>query len=193
VGTVNRWREGGPANALYAASGIAGAALFLGLAGLLAGAYLGRAVYAVGGAVLALTGLALAGSGLFTASAGGFGGAVQTGVQLFDVVVRIGSNVVSFARLAAFGLTHAALGEIVWHGTTELAGRGPVALLLAVFVFTVGNVLAFALEALVAGVQALRLEFYELFSRVFETQGRPFRPWQVPVQHTPVQHTEVAS
>ncbi|MDX3758577.1 V-type ATPase 116kDa subunit family protein [Streptomyces sp. AK02-04a] len=193
VGTVNRWREGGPANALYAASGIAGAALFLGLALLVAGAHLGRAAYALGGAALALTGLALAGSGLFTVSAGGVGGAAQTGVQLFDIVVRIGSNVVSFARLAAFGLTHAALGEIVWHGTTGLADRGPVALLMAVLVFTVGNALAFALEALVAGVQALRLEFYELFSRVFETQGRPFRPWQVPVQHTPVPHTEVAS
>ncbi|WP_328759569.1 V-type ATPase 116kDa subunit family protein [Streptomyces sp. NBC_00271] len=193
VGIVNRWREGGPANALYAASGIAGAALFLGLALLVAGAHLGRAAYALGGGALALTGLALAGSGLFTASAGGVGGAVQTSVQLFDVVVRIGSNVVSFARLAAFGLTHAALGEIVWHGTTGLADRGPVALLMAVLVFTVGNALAFALEALVAGVQALRLEFYELFSRVFETQGRPFRPWQVPVQHTPVPHTEVAS
>ncbi|MGJ3562061.1 hypothetical protein ACR6C2_43115 [Streptomyces sp. INA 01156] len=35
--------------------------------------------------------------------------------------------------------------------------------------FLVGNGLTFALELLVAGVQALRLEFYELFSRVFET------------------------
>jgi V/A-type H+-transporting ATPase subunit I len=155
------------------------------------GAYLGRAGFALVGAVLALTGLALAGSGLFTASEGGGGGAVQTGVQLFDVVVRIGSNVVSFARLAAFGLTHAALGAIVWHGTTGLVGKGPAGLLVAVVVFIVGNALAFALEALVAGVQALRLEFYELFSRVFETQGRPFRPWHVPVQHTPVQHTPV--
>ncbi len=184
--------EGGPANALYAASGIAGAALFLGLALLVAGAHLGRAAYALGGAALALTGRA---RGLRTVHGlgGGVGGAAQTGVQLFDIVVRIGSNVVSFARLAAFGLTHAALGEIVWHGTTGLADRGPVALLMAVLVFTVGNALAFALEALVAGVQALRLEFYEVVLRVFETQGRPFRPWQVPVQHTPVPHTEVAS
>ncbi|MEU9124979.1 V-type ATPase 116kDa subunit family protein [Streptomyces sp. NPDC048506] len=188
AGAVNRWREGGPANALYAASGIAGALLFLGLAVLGGGAYLGRAGYALGGGVLAFTGLALAGSGLFTATAGGVGGAAQTGVQLFDVVVRLGSNVVSFARLAAFGLTHAALGDVVWRGTTALAGKGAAALLGAVVVFAVGNALAFALEALVAGVQALRLEFYELFSRVFETQGRPFRPW-----HVPVQHTEVAS
>ncbi len=47
--------------------------------------------------------------------------------------------------------------------------------------FVVGNALAFALEALVAGIQALRLEYYELFSRVFATEGRPFRPWQLPV------------
>ncbi|MER7467278.1 V-type ATPase 116kDa subunit family protein [Streptomyces sp. NPDC097981] len=188
AGIVNRWREGGPANALYAASGIAGAVLFLGFAVLAGGVLAGRTGLVLGGAVLAFAGLALAGSGLFAASAGGVGGAVQTGVQLFDAVVRIGSNVVSFARLAAFGLTHAALGEIVWRGTTGLAAKGPTALLGAVVVFTAGNTLAFALEALVAGVQALRLEFYELFSRVFETQGRPFRPW-----HVPVQHTEVAS
>ena len=49
-----------------------------------------------------------------------------------------------------------------------------------------GNALAFALEALVAGVQALRLEFYELFSRLFEAQGRPFSPWHLPVQRTEV-------
>jgi len=51
----------------------------------------------------------------------------------------------------------------------------------AVVLFAVGNAVAFALEALVAGVQALRLEFYELFSRVFIGEGRPFRPWTVPV------------
>ena len=48
-------------------------------------------------------------------------------------------------------------------------------------VFLIGNAVAFTLEALVAGVQALRLEYYELFSRVFSGEGRPFRPWHVPV------------
>ena len=39
-------------------------------------------------------------------------------------------------------------------------------------VFVVGNAVAFALEGLVAGVQALRLEYYELFSRIFAAEGR---------------------
>jgi len=55
---------------------------------------------------------------------------------------------------------------------------GPAAI-AAVLLFVVGNLAAFALEALVVGVQALRLEYYELFSRVFTTEGRPFRPWHV--------------
>ena len=58
------------------------------------------------------------------------------------------------------------------------------AVLAAVVVFVVGNAVAFALEALVAGVQALRLEYYELFSRVFTAEGRPFHPWHVPVADT---------
>ena len=47
----------------------------------------------------------------------------------------------------------------------------------AIALFVVGNVLTFALELLVAGVQALRLEYYELFSRIFTAEGRRFRPW----------------
>ncbi|MZF85989.1 ATPase [Streptomyces sp. SID5643] len=185
AGIANRWREGGPAAALYATTGIAGAALYLGLAIIAGSVWLGQALYGVVGAVIAAVGLALAGAGLFATTAGGPGGAVQTGIQLFDAVVRIGSNVVSFARLAAFGLTHAALGAIVWDGTTALAGRGPVGIVAAVLVFLLGNALAFCLEALVAGVQALRLEFYELFSRLFEGEGRPFKPWHLPVEHAP--------
>jgi V/A-type H+-transporting ATPase subunit I len=42
-----------------------------------------------------------------------------------------------------------------------------------------GNVAAFALGALVAAIQALRLEYYEIFSRLFVTSGRPFDPWHV--------------
>ncbi|MBC9713900.1 ATPase [Streptomyces sp. TRM66268-LWL] len=184
AGIVNRWREGGPRGALYAASGIAGATVFLGFAVLAAGVALHWPASVVSGSVIVAAGLVLAGAGLFAGSGGGASGALQTGIQLFDVVVRIGSNTISFARLAAFGLTHAALGEIVWQGTTGLAALGPAAAVAALLVFAVGNALAFALEALVAGVQALRLEFYELFSRVFDSEGRPFRPWHVPTQRS---------
>lgn len=184
LGTINRWREGGWPLALYAPSGIAGALLFCGVAALAAGWYYHVPALLVAGGVIAVTALALAFAG-FAAEAGGGGiGVTQASVEVFDLVVRLGSNIVSFARLAAFGLAHAALGLLVWDGTKALAHRGGMAVIAAVLLFVAGSALAFGLEALVAAVQALRLEYYELFSRVFVAQGRPFRPWHLPVIRT---------
>jgi len=178
IGIVNRWREGGPQATAYAPSGIAGTAVFLGLGLLAGGIYLGLFPMLLSGAGFAAVGLLLAAIGLHAAAGGGAAGVVQTLVQLFDLVVRLGSNLVSFARLAAFGLAHAALAALVWQATTGLWPLSPIA---AGAAFAVGTTVVFALEALVAGIQALRLEFYELFSRMFETEGRPFRPWHVPL------------
>lgn len=181
LGTVNRYREGGLAAALYARTGVAGSLLFLALGGTAAGLYLGLAGVLLGAVLIAAVGLVLTFTGLLAASGGGAAGVLQAVIELFDVVVRLGSNVVSFARLAAFGLTHAALGAIVWQGASGLWQQATVpGRSGAVLVFTAGTALAFALEALVAAIQALRLEYYELFSRVFDSDGRPFRPWRLP-------------
>jgi V/A-type H+-transporting ATPase subunit I len=182
IGTVNRFREGGMALALYAPTGIAGATLFVALALVAAGFAADWPGAWAAGFVLAAAGLVLAFIGLLAAAGPGGTGVAQAVIELFDLVLRLLANVVSFARLAAFGLTHAALGLVVWDATTALWG-GALSI-AAVVVFVVGRALSFALEALVAGVQALRLEYYELFSRIFVTEGRPFRPWRVPFAST---------
>ncbi|MGO8892686.1 MAG: V-type ATPase 116kDa subunit family protein [Streptosporangiaceae bacterium] len=180
LGTVNRWREGGWSSALYAPSGVAGATVFLGAGVMAGGWYSHQDVMLAAGGFLALAGLALAAVGFLAEAGGGGAGGFQASVELFDLVVRLGSNVVSFTRLAAFGLTHAALGLLVWEGTRALWRHGGLLAVAGVAVFALGTALAFSLEALVAAIQALRLEYYELFSRVFVTQGRPFRPWHLP-------------
>jgi len=180
-GILNRWREGGVRAALLAPSGIAGFATFAG-GGLIALAiYFGISPLAIAGVVVAGGGMALLLAG-FTAEAGlSPAGITQALVELLDAVVRIAANVVSFVRLAAFGLMHAALSSIVLAGATALWGLGPLGALGAVIVFVVGSAAAFALEALVAVIQAMRLEYYELFSRVYAGEGQPFRPWRIPV------------
>ena len=100
-------------------------------------------------------------------------------IGLLDAVVRLFSNVFSFARLAAFGLMHAAIGQVVLHAAGSLTGT-PIGDFAAAVVFALGLVVAFALEGLVVAVQALRLEYYELFSRMFAREGRPFRPFRLP-------------
>lgn len=176
VGTVNRVREGGWGYALYASSGVAGSALFLAV-GLLTWGLVGDVGPLVVAAMI-LAGLALGFIfvGFYIDAGGGGAGVAQAVIEVFDTVIRLGSNVVSFMRLAAFGLTHAALLMVVWEGTTALWAPGWRAF-AAVLLFVVGNLVTFGLEALVAGIQALRLEYYELFSRIFISEGRPFRPW----------------
>jgi V/A-type H+-transporting ATPase subunit I len=181
MGIVNRWREDGLVAALLVPSGIAGLAVFAG-AGLLAlGLYLDTAVVLAAGVAVLIGGIALLFGGFVTEA--GFSGAavVQALVEVFDAVVRVGANLISFTRLAAFGLMHAALGSVVLDGARDLWSAGSLGLLLATVVFLVGHAAAFALEALVAGVQAMRLEYYELFSRLFAGEGEPFSPWRIPV------------
>jgi V/A-type H+-transporting ATPase subunit I len=178
IGTVNRWREGGARFALYEPTGVAGLCSYAGLGLLVVGPYEGVRSIAIAGAVLVAIGIVLVFSGRFVAAGGRGTGFAQATVESVDGVMRLGSNVVSFARLAAFGLTAAAIGSVVWDGTTALWHPGILAV-GAIVLFVVGNIAAFALEALVVGVQALRLEYYELFSRIFGGEGRPFRPWHV--------------
>jgi len=176
IATINRWREGGVGRALYDRSAIAGLCSYAGLGLLVFGIYEHTSVVVVVGVLCILAGAAL----VFVGRVVDGDGAGPAVVESFDGVLRLGSNLVSFARLAAFGLMHAAITLVVWEAATALWHASPSAL-LAVVVFIVGNTLAFALEALVVGVQALRLEYYELFSRIFGEEGRPFRPWYVPL------------
>jgi len=185
LGTINRWREGGWPAAMYAPSGIAGIFFFLGAGAAAAGWYLRQSLLTGAGALVAIAGLALALIGFLAEAGGGTAGTMQASVEAFDFVVRLGSNVVSFTRLAAFGLTHAALGMLVWEGTQALWDRGGMLAVAGMILFAAGTALAFSLEALAAAIQALRLEYYELFSRVFVEQGRPFRPWHVPTATGP--------
>ncbi|MGZ4334323.1 MAG: V-type ATPase 116kDa subunit family protein [Gaiellaceae bacterium] len=181
IGTVNRWREGGASRALLAPSGIAGTFVFVGGGVAAAGLYLESSLVGVAGGAVAVAGVALLATGYLVQAGRSRLAAVEASFEVVDAVVRVGAATISFTRLAAFGMMHAALGTIVWSATTALTG-GALGSLAAAAVFLVGNTLAFALEALVASIQALRLEYYELFSRVFAGEdGHAFAPWHVPL------------
>ncbi len=184
--TVNRWREAGPGVAVYDASGIGGTFLFVGAAAFVGGlvgsvSWLSRA-----GIGIAAVGAMLTFIGLLVHAGPSPAGFAQALVEMFDTVLRLGSNVVSFTRLAAFGLTHAVLSEVTWDGTVALWDRSStVGYVAAATLFVGGNLAAFSLGALVGAIQALRLEYYEMFSRLFTTQGRPFEPWHIPIKIVP--------
>jgi len=95
---------------------------------------------------------------------------VQTFFELFDTILSFVSNTISFIRLSAFALNHAGLFMAVLILFNMTKGIGGIVEII------VGNVLIIGLEGLIVGIQALRLEYYELFSRFFAGDGRPYKP-----------------
>lgn len=94
-------------------------------------------------------------------------------IELFESVLSFFSNTVSYLRLGAFVLVHAGMMMVV----TTLAGDKVS--VTYVIVMILGNALVIALEALLTGIQSLRLEFYEMFSRYYSGQGKAFEPVNV--------------
>jgi V/A-type H+-transporting ATPase subunit I len=179
IGTVNRWREGGPKEAFYSSSGVAGALVFAGVAGVALSWWLHSTVILLLTVLPIALGLALMFLGFLYKAGGGGIGLLEAVVELFNSVLRLGANSVSFARLAAFGIAHAAIGALVWDAAHAMFSAG--LWFAAIPVFLIGNALAFVLELVVVAIQALRLTYYELFSRIYSGEGRPFEPWHLTV------------
>ena len=91
-------------------------------------------------------------------------------IESIEFLLEYVTNTVSFLRVGAFVLVHAGMMMVVFV-LAETAG--PVAY-WPVVVF--GNVFVMVLEALLVAIQVLRLEYYEMFSRFYSGEGRPYEP-----------------
>ena len=97
----------------------------------------------------------------------------QSFFELFEVMLSYVSNTMSFLRVGAFVLVHAGMMMVVFTMAEMAGGAGGIAYWVIV---VVGNIIISGLEALLAGIQVMRLEFYEMFSKFFEGQGKVFTP-----------------
>ena len=93
-----------------------------------------------------------------------------TVVEGFESALNYLSNTLSFLRVAAFSLNHAALAIAVFT-LADLLGT-PTNWLIMVL----GNLFIVILEGAIVTIQVLRLEYYEGFSRFFSGDGRAFNP-----------------
>ena len=98
---------------------------------------------------------------------------VQGFFELFEVLLSYFSNTLSFVRVGAFAISHAAMMEVVLllsGATGESASINWLGIIL-------GNIFVCGMEGLIVGIQVLRLEYYELFSRFYKGLGRAFVPY----------------
>lgn len=94
--------------------------------------------------------------------------------ELIEIALSFISNTLSFLRIGGFILSHAGLMLTI----SIISRMFPnSSVIIAIF----GNALVIALEGLIVGVQVLRLEFYELFSRFFDGGGKQFEPFGIEV------------
>lgn len=96
---------------------------------------------------------------------------VQGFFEMFETLLSYFSNTISFIRIGAFAVSHAAIMEVV----LQLAGAesGHPNWLGVVF----GNLFVCGFEGLIVGIQVLRLEYYEMFSRFYKGSGHAFDPY----------------
>ena len=98
---------------------------------------------------------------------------MQNVFELLESVLSYLSNTISFLRVGAFVIVHASMMMVVF----TLAGSpaNPV-------VVVIGNIIVICLEALLSGIQGIRLEFYEIFSRCYEGGGRKYEAFDIAKQ-----------
>lgn len=93
--------------------------------------------------------------------------------ELFETMLSYFSNTLSFVRIGAFAVSHAAMMEVVLMLAGATEGGNPNWL-----VVVLGNIFVCGMEGLIVGIQVLRLEYYEMFSRFYKGAGREFKPYK---------------
>lgn len=183
LNVANRFRRGDFLGGLLDKFGIAGVVFYWGALGLLAKSAALQSQGVPAWAVVLVLGLPVAGwilreplECLRGDSHGGkrIGTAIiESAVEAFEGVLAYLANTISFVRLAAYAMSHAAL-LMAFFMMAESVHRASA--IGSVAVIVLGNVIAIVLEGVIAAVQAMRLEYYEFFGKFFSGAGRPFRP-----------------
>lgn len=106
---------------------------------------------------------------LYDSSAGDY--YVEAGFGLFEMLLSMLSNTLSFIRVGAFALTHVGL-FLAFETLAKMLGGG----IGGIVVLVIGNILIIVLEGLIDFIQCLRLQFYELFSKYYTGDGEEFIP-----------------
>ena len=151
---------------------------------------LGLGVFAVG---LKIEGLSKIGLIMIAASAGIitiFGGRRKQGfirkitggfTSLYGLVNHM-SDVLSYSRLLALGLSTAIIAEVM----NRLAGMvqgSIIGIIMSVFIYIIGHIFNIGMGLLSAYVHDSRLQYIEFFGKFYEGGGYEFRPLSVQLKH----------
>ncbi|MCL2049754.1 MAG: hypothetical protein FWG87_13625 [Defluviitaleaceae bacterium] len=85
-------------------------------------------------------------------------------IEVFETLLTYATNTISFVRVGAFAVSHAGMMHVV----LQLGSSRNLLILI------IGNAAVIIIEGLLVGIQVLRLDFYEIFSRFYKGTGKAF-------------------
>ena len=99
----------------------------------------------------------------------------ETVMEMVEIALSLFANTLSFIRVGAFALSHAGLSIVTYTlaGMVDPALKTPGAVAMIVF----GNIIIIGFEGLICGIQSMRLEYYEFFSKFYRGDGVEFSPF----------------
>ena len=98
---------------------------------------------------------------------------IQSFVELFETLISLFSNSLSYVRVGAFAVAHAGLSAVIFilaDLVSKTQGPGYWVVLI------LGNLFIIGFEGMIVGIQTLRLEYYEFLSKFFTGGGKSFLP-----------------
>ena len=98
---------------------------------------------------------------------------IQAFFELFETVISFLSNSLSYVRVGAFAVAHAGLSAVIFILADMV---GTTASPLYWLVLALGNLFIIGFEGMIVGIQTLRLEYYEFFSKFFTGGGNRYSP-----------------
>lgn len=107
-----------------------------------------------------------------------FAGLLEGVIDTMETLTGYLSGTVSFIRVGAYAISHAALCLAI-HSIMGMLDGAPGGTLGKVLVAILGNALIIGFEGMVAAIQCVRLEYYEMFSRFFQGGGVEYRPFKL--------------
>jgi len=163
LGFINEMKHHDLKHAMYAKMSFlmilwGGVMALVSVVGLLAG------IYQTIGIVIMLAGLGLAivGEGI-------------VGLLEFPTVF---SNVISYARIGAIGLSDYGLAFTVNYISLKmLVPLGPIGIIAAIFIMLIGHLTVFTLGIIGTGINSLRLQYVEFFTKFVQGGGTLYDPF----------------
>ncbi len=90
-------------------------------------------------------------------------------------IIGVFSDLLSFVRITALGLSTAIVAGVITEMTIQMKG---VLLVLGILILVGGHLFYALFSSLGAFVHPTRLQFVEFFSRFYESGGKPFEPFR---------------